>query len=139
MDNSFYFNTSVQSSIQKELKRVMGIYNKEDATQEAYVAITNENPLTSEDACNCVVRAIHRYRDRISKIDKREYQYVDDWMYKDEKGNRVPRIWQSDDSFGSDYVIRHAPTGIDLLQPDTDRFNKHSDDYYKNQYRAVND
>jgi hypothetical protein len=80
----FYFDTKVQETIQKEIARVMGQYNKEDAIQEAYVAITDESPLTVEDACSCASRAIHRFRDKISRISKHEQRDQDSWVQNSE-------------------------------------------------------
>jgi len=69
---SMYFDKAVQEQIKKSLVMIKGNENKEDATQEAYLAIKDESPLTIEDACACVRRAIERFRWQIRKIANRD-------------------------------------------------------------------
>jgi hypothetical protein len=67
----FYFDPVVQTAINNALKRIMGHENKEDARQDAYLAIADESPITIEDACACAVRAICRSNNRLRAESKR--------------------------------------------------------------------
>ena len=125
----FYFDTKVQETIGNEIKRVMGRENKEDAIQEAYVAITDESPLTVEDACNCASRAIHRYRDKISKISKHEQRDQDSWLNNraayysfseddDEEAREGSQAWWDDAAARTPVFSRKKQKAIEaILRP----------------------
>jgi hypothetical protein len=71
----FYFNDEVQQEIKNQLRLIRGNENKDDARQEAYSAIADEEPVSLEDAIACARRAIDRYRKRIIKIAKKEINF----------------------------------------------------------------
>ena len=107
---SFYFDPKVQAAIDTQLKRIMGSENKEDAIQEAYLAIADESPLTVDDACNCVDRAMQRYRKRISKISKHEERDQDSWSDNSEPYfNYNDSDEQGRNQYWWDYVAPRTP------------------------------
>lgn len=128
----FYFDPVVQLAMDREIVQIMGSENRDDAKQEAYAAIADEQPLTVEDACLCAKRAIGRYRKRIINEEYHYAPFEGGKGYAD-NGNHVV----SDDAFGTDYIPLHSPSGIDLIQPDTDRPPNRGPAYYKAQMRVL--
>jgi hypothetical protein len=124
----FYFDPIVQLAMNREIDQVMGCENKDDARQQAYLAIADESPLTVEDACICARRAIDRYKKGIIKRSKIEISF-------DELDPRIYQSYYGDDcdSIGSDYEPR-KPSRIDREQPDTENPPRHGPAYFRKQY-----
>jgi hypothetical protein len=88
---NYCFDDTVKATIAQEADMLIGAENKEDAIQEAYLAILDECPITVVDACACAKRAIIRQRNRVRKIYKHEIQYreID---YDQEIGDQITGI-----------------------------------------------
>jgi len=121
-----YFDPGVQLAITEALKQVKGIEDKEDARQEAYSAIADEQPINIDDAIECAKRAIDKYRHRVIRYNSRVGSYDDDKEYADEGGRPV----------GSDYIPRRM-SWVDYEQPDTDNPPRHGPEYFKSEYRKT--
>jgi hypothetical protein len=121
-----YFETKVQEKIKESLKRVHGRENKEDAMQCAYEAIADEGPISIDDACDCVYRAIERFRNRVRKQARHETGF-DDSIKQNDDGvvyvynyNAIP---SRAEDFGSDRVDL-TPSLIDAqLFMDTEKYH----------------
>ena len=77
MKNNLYFDPIVQNTISECIKRIRGGENIEDARQEAYLAIADEQPLTVEDAVIVARKAIERFRYHIRRYEAHEKAYAD--------------------------------------------------------------
>lgn len=71
----------MQAAISGALQKIKGRCNIEDARQDAYSAIADEQPLTVEDAVRCAIRAIERARNGLRASSGREIQYNDEADY----------------------------------------------------------
>jgi hypothetical protein len=91
-----YLDEKIQAAIKKGIGRIRGIENREDATQEAYHALSDEGPVDVDEAVECVKRAIHRFRMKITRESRRDAEgwvsnssrrenvtsdYRDEWMH----------------------------------------------------------
>ena len=126
MGKKYYFDPCVHLAMEEEIERVQHIEDKDDARQEAYLAIADESPLTVEDAIACVKRAVGRYRKRLLRYESRVIRYSDSGRYCSEDGEPIC----SDD-------IRGRLSWIDYEQPDTDSPPKHGPEYFKAEYKKT--
>lgn len=94
--NSFdmYSSKEIQDAIKSQVKRIRGIENREDATQEAYHAIIDEGPITIEDAIACVTRAIERYRWHVRREAKMDAEgWISNKSRRDNVSERDTEDW----------------------------------------------
>lgn len=107
-----YFDPDVQTEISKHLSGVKGSENKDDARQEAYLALSEECPVNTIEAIQCVRKAIDRFRKRLSRESKTNeslnetsaysagkdgYDDLSDWQH-----TYTTALHKNESDFGSD-------------------------------------
>lgn len=134
---NYYFDPVVQLEIQKTIKAVGGVENREDARQYAYEALADECPITLEDAKTCVRSAITRFRNRLRRMSKYERTWFDDGAYvSDEYTGEYngPKYYnQKDDSSASsaDLINPRRTSKIDKMFLNTETAPRHGKEYYR--------